>query len=135
MESKTIIISGSRDWTDAAIINLVMAALVSEFGTDIHIVHGAARGADKHAAWYAYKHGVPTENIHGYPADWNKYKLAAGPIRNREMLDKHPDADLLVAFPLLTSKGTCDMIDEARRRGLEIRIYDTKGNIVDSKNL
>ncbi len=124
---KTIIVSGSRDWTDGAIIDKVVASIVSEFSTDIHIVHGAARGADKHFAWYAYKHGIPIENIHGYPADWKRHNLAAGPIRNREMLDKHPEATLLVAFPLLTSKGTCDMIDEARKRGLEIRIYDSKG--------
>jgi len=133
--NKTIIVSGSRDWTNGEIIEKVVAAIIKEFSTDIHIVHGAARGADKHFAWYAYKHGIPTENIHGYPADWKQYGKAAGMIRNREMLDKHTEADLLVAFPLLTSIGTCGMISEASKRGLEIRIYDTEGRIVDSKIL
>ena len=130
--SKTIIVTGSRDWTNGATIEKVVAALVQEFSTDIHIVHGAAKGADKHFAWYAYKHGIPTENIHAYPADWKQYGKAAGMIRNREMLDKYPDADLVVAFPLLTSIGTCGMINEARKRGFTIRIYDVNGELVKS---
>jgi len=123
----TLIVTGSRDWTDGATIEKVVIKLLNEFGTDIHVVHGAARGVDKHFAWFAKKHGVAPENIHDYPADWKRYHLAAGPIRNREMLDAFPNAELVVAFPLLTSIGTYDMINEAKSRGYKIRIYDPVG--------
>ncbi len=126
MENKTtIIVTGSRDWTDAISIRKVLAALIIEFGY-FTLVHGNAKGADKIAA-FQYK-ALGGTDIIPMDAEWKKYGKAAGMIRNREMLDRHPDADLLVAFPLESSIGTCGMIIEAKRRGLTVRIYDRFGN-------
>jgi len=56
-----------------------------------------------------------------FPAHWDEYGRAAGPIRNRQMLDKGW-ADAVVAFHLNLdeSKGTADMVREARKRGLPV---------------
>lgn len=55
-------------------------------------------------------------------ADWDKYKFAAGPIRNDEMLKGYEGkrVDLVIAFhndPGL-GKGTRDLVEKAR--GLKI---------------
>jgi len=51
-----------------------------------------------------------------YPADWDKHGKAAGPIRNQEMLDQHPD--FVLAFP--GGNGTADMVARARRAGVPV---------------
>lgn len=61
------------------------------------------------------------------PAEWDAYKLAAGPIRNRAMLGTYPDA-LVVALPTETSVGTVDMIGEAKRRGRAVAVAATDGS-------
>lgn len=76
------------------------------------VVHGDARGADKCAKWAAEEMlGIP---CHTHPADWDRYGKAAGSIRNQEMLDKHPDIGMVLAFPLPGSIGTWDMVGRAR---------------------
>jgi hypothetical protein len=62
--------------------------------------------------------------IEKYPADWDKYGPAAGPIRNRQMLDT--GVDLVIAFRVegVPSTGTDDCTAEAKRRGIEVREYN-----------
>lgn len=95
------------------------------------IVHGAARGADTFAANWAYDRHV---FVQSYPAKWNDidapgavirfrtdgelYNAAAGPIRNRFMLDKEKP-HLVVAFP--GGEGTEDMVAYARKKGVEVK--------------
>lgn len=55
--------------------------------------------------------------VEDFPADWERNGRAAGPIRNRQMLDGKPD--LVIAFP--GGKGTADMVAEAKRRGIAVR--------------
>lgn len=124
-----IIATGSRDWTNIETIEKVVAALIQEFGY-YTLIHGAARGLDNIIAFKSKKAGIT--NIIPYPANWTKYGDAAGMIRNVHMLDMHPNAELLVAFPLLTSKGTYGMINEAKKRSYRIRIYDPYGGFVES---
>ncbi|MFD1444284.1 hypothetical protein [Thermoactinomyces vulgaris] len=52
-----------------------------------------------------------------YPAEWKKYGKKAGPLRNAKMAE---NADALVAFWDGKSRGTKDMIETAKRRGLRI---------------
>jgi hypothetical protein len=60
-------------------------------------------------------------------AKWEKYGLAAGPIRNQEMLDTYKP-DLVVAFhnDIEHSKGTKDMITRAMNYGIEYKIIKEK---------
>ena len=62
-------------------------------------------------------------DVETFPADWEKYKTGAGPIRNQQMADA--GADLCLAFPNADgpSLGTWDMIRRACAAGIETRIY------------
>jgi hypothetical protein len=57
-----------------------------------------------------------------FPADWDTHGRSAGPLRNRKMLDTKPD--LVIAFHgnLNASKGTKNMVHQARRNGVETEI-------------
>ena len=63
-------------------------------------------GADELAKRYCEERNISYQN---YPADWNKFKKAAGPIRNGEM---EKVATHLIAFWDGKSRGTKDMIDK-----------------------
>lgn len=106
-----IIVCGDRNWTDQYRIEEVLKEIVPP---DAILIHGNARGADKIAGkiWEALHPGqtVPV------PADWNTYGKAAGPIRNRQMLDQKPWMVIAFHHNLDISKGTKDCVTEARKR-------------------
>jgi hypothetical protein len=83
---------------------------------ELVIVHGAARGADSIADQMARELGVRTIPI---PAQWKVHGKAAGPIRNQQMLDEHPDIAITYAFRLEgRSNGTDDMISRSKDAGI-----------------
>lgn len=131
----TVLVTGSRDWIDEPAISEVLVEL------DIHrevpgcrcipggpavLVHGGAAGADRIAARFAKELGW---KVIGYPADWRpngprgQLDRHAGTRRNQQMLDQHPEVNIVVAFPLPQSIGTPDMIRRARKAGKEVRVY------------
>ncbi len=94
------IIAGGRDFDNECLLRTE----ANKIDIDT-VVCGMARGADILGLLYAqdYKLGVKK-----FPADWDKYGKAAGPIRNQQMGDY---ADMLLAFWDGKSKGTKHMID------------------------
>jgi hypothetical protein len=74
-------------------------------------------GADYYGKMWGEANGIRIEE---YPADWNKYDKAAGPIRNGEMAK---NAHILIAFWDGKSRGTKDMIDKAYKQKLEVHVY------------
>ncbi len=88
--------------------------------SNIVIVSGTARGADRLGERYARERGY---EIRQFPADWLNDEKKAGPIRNAKMAD---NADALIAFWDGTSRGTKNMIDTARRKGLAVRVVNYK---------
>lgn len=81
------------------------------------IIHGAAKGADRHAAVWARDWGVDQLP---FPAEWyrdGKLDRSAGPRRNQRMLDEGKP-DLVIAFPGGT--GTADMVRRARAAGIRV---------------
>lgn len=107
-----VLVSGDREWKDAQKIRDVLKALPS----NTIIVHGNARGADKIAGKVALGLGM---KVRVYPAKWDQYGKAAGPIRNQRMLDEEKP-DMVIAFhsDLEKSKGTKDMVRRARTAGI-----------------
>jgi len=102
---------------------------------NILVIHGGSKGADTHAGQAAFRLGM---GIRVYPANWLKYKKGAGPIRNALML-KENKVDLILAFhdDLTGSKGTRDMVKQALKAGIPIRLYKSNGNyseITEIKN-
>jgi len=78
------------------------------------LVHGGAPGADQLCHEWAAQNGV--EHVE-YRADWAQHGRAAGPIRNRKMLDNE-QPHILIAFP--GGRGTEDCIAAALERGIPV---------------
>jgi hypothetical protein len=112
-----ILICGDRNWIDRDAIESVIKPL----SKDTIIIHGACRGADQIAGELAKKYGL---EVIEYPAEWDKYGRAAGPIRNKQMLDDE-NPSLVLAFHrnLALSKGTLNMITQAEMRAIPV-IYN-----------
>ncbi len=112
------LVCGGRDYPDEKTLFATLTLLVVDRGWPSVVIEGEARGADTMAREWAEHFMIPVEK---YPADWERYGRAAGFIRNRQMLsDGKPD--LVVAFydkPREESKGTADMVKQARAAGVE----------------
>lgn len=109
-----VIVAGSRTFGSNDFIGMVGSALaISNFEVD-EIVSGGAAGIDSAAIQYAKKEGIP---VSIFNANWDKYGKAAGPIRNSEMA-KYADALVLIYDG--SSRGSVNMLDQARREGLKI---------------
>jgi len=80
------------------------------------IIHGGASGADTLAGEWAAVNGCRCEV---FPADWSKHGRAAGPIRNRQMIEEgRPDHVLAMAG----GAGTQNMISQAIKYGLTVHL-------------
>jgi hypothetical protein len=92
-------------------------------GRSVHrLFHGGARGADAAIARAAHQLGWPALAL---PAAWERHGRAAGPIRNRELLELavaealahtspgHSTSVLVLAFP--GGSGTALLVLQARR--------------------
>lgn len=117
-----VIVAGSRNFTDYPLLVQKCDAILSDKRRNSHIiiVSGTARGADKLGERYAQERGF---EIRRFPANWSRDGNAAGPIRNALMAD---NADALIAFWDGQSRGTKNMIDNAREKGLAVRIINYK---------
>lgn len=104
-----VLVCGGRDFRDSGQVHFELNRIHSgDRGPIKVLIHGAARGADTIAAdWARAKGGI---KVLSFPADWQKHGLAAGPLRNQQMLDEGKP-DLVVAFP--GGKGTADMVRRA----------------------
>lgn len=118
-----VIIAGTRDFDNYTLLCEYadkMLANRKEAGYNIIIVSGCATGADTLGEQYAEARGYQVER---YPAQWrdanDRYDKGAGVKRNALMAD---NADALLAYWDGKSRGTKNMIDEATKRGLLVRI-------------
>ena len=109
------IIAGSRSTTQEQFNEGI--ALCTWLDEITVVISGTAQGADVLGEQWAKSHGLEIER---YPADWAEHGRAAGPIRNRLMAE---NADALIAIWDGTSRGTKNMFETARDRGLRIHIH------------
>lgn len=116
-----IIIAGGRDFTNTEVGFACLDSLVM---TNDVIISGHASGADHIGELYAQKNNLQCVQ---YPANWNKYGRAAGPIRNEEMARV---ADALIAFWDGQSRGTRSMIRLAKKYGCQVVVFDYSGGLV-----
>lgn len=111
-----ILVCGGRDFSDSNLVSKVLNEYQSHNPT---IIHGAAKGADSLANYWAYENDC---DVIAYPANWDKYGKRAGYIRNTQMLNEGKP-DLVIAFP--GGKGTQMMINLAEAANVPvIRIND-----------
>ena len=114
-----VIICGGRDFSDTGLcfdsLDLCLAGYEA-----VEIVSGHASGADLLGEAYARAHGL---KLSVFKADWKQYGRGAGPVRNRQMLEyAMEETALVIAFWDGESKGTKNMIDQARKAGSEVKI-------------
>lgn len=116
-----VIVAGGRDFNDYELLKDRLDYYLSNL-TNIEIVSGGATGADSLGESYAKERNLP---IKVFKADWNLHGRGAGPKRNRDMslYGTH-----LVLFWDGKSKGSKNMLEEAQKQGLKIKIvyYDDK---------
>jgi hypothetical protein len=117
-------VTGSRTWLGHVTIARVLRDTVRyRKPSSVTIVHGGAYGADRIAHDTAKVLGYQTE-VH--PADWNTHGKAAGPIRNKEMVEA--GADICLAFIRDNSRGATHCADLAEAAGIPTQRYEWKGN-------
>lgn len=141
-----ILVCGNREWKDWLLIWTVLDGYYTNDAVGwltitalpFVVIEGGATGADTCASEWVYKsplHGevvnlgtydpVKYEDKHSgmpvahlcFPAEWNKYGNAAGPIRNGQML-REGKPDLVLAFGY--GRGTDDMVTQARNAMLPV---------------
>ena len=116
-----IIVAGGRGFIDYALLSAILKDVLKRFeGKDVVIVSGGCRGADSLGERYAGEHGL---QVVRFPAEWAVYGKAAGPIRNRKMVEYASEASgILVAFWDGESRGTANIIRLAKQFGLQTKI-------------
>lgn len=110
-----VIIAGGRDFDDYDLMKRKLDHLFSKRKPD-EVVSGGARGADALGEGYSKERRIPLKI---FKADWDKYGKAAGHVRNAEMAGYGTH---LVAFWDGKSRGTKNMIETAKRKGLDVRV-------------
>jgi hypothetical protein len=114
-----IVAGGGRDlaWPSELVATHLLSASRGRLVQSLF--HGGARGADQAIASAADQLGWPQIAC---PAAWQQHGRAAGPIRNRQMLERSLDLAsalplgaglLVVAFP--GSRGTASLVEQVRR--------------------
>jgi len=124
-----LIVAGSRTITNSSVVytalDMLQAYLHTEIGIDVtEVVSGTAKGPDSLGAYWARAKGLP---VMEFPADWDEYGKAAGPMRNQVMAKY---GHILAAFWDGRSKGTKDMVQKAKKAGLIIFVFSPDGEII-----
>ena len=116
-----VLVCGDREWTDYEYIVDVLREIRKEYDGIECVIEGEARGADRLGRRAAEELGIV---VMPFPADWKQYGRAAGPIRNRQMLDEG-DPHLVLAFhdDLENSRGTKNMVEQALKRNVPVKFF------------
>jgi hypothetical protein len=118
-------VTGGRDFTDAASVSLALNQAVSAgfralgYPEDwrVRLAHGACRGVDDAADWWAKALEVERKPYPVTAEEWSSLGPKAGQLRNDHMLaDFRPH--LLIAMP--GGPGTAGCVGFARARGIPV---------------
>ncbi len=124
-----ILVTGDRNWDDISRIKRMFEKLKS-IPVSHTIIHGGARGADTLSGAIAQREF--SFDVIEVPAHWNHVPgrcpenckelqgPAAGPIRNRKMLNMNPDRVFAFHKHIEESKGTKDMIRISLKAGKDV---------------
>jgi len=112
-----VIIAGSRGFSDYELLARTCDHMLQNH-SEIQVVSGGAKGADKLGELYAEEHGY---EVNQFLADWSNLGNAAGYIRNKAMAEY---ADALIAFWDGESKGTWHMATIAFNAGLKMKVCE-----------
>ena len=112
-----VLVCGGREYADRDRVATILGGFNSGRKIDL-IIEGGAKGADSLAREWAIENGVAVKTVY---ADWEKHGRAAGPIRNKQMLDGF-SPDLVVSFA--GGRGTENMVRQAISAGVDVLAAD-----------
>lgn len=115
-----VVVTGTRETLTEEWIEIIGDTLL-EYEIDV-LVHGGCTGVDKECDRLALSMGWRVVEVR---ANWRKYGRAAGPMRNRKMIDEY-EPELVLAFPIESSRGTRDCIEYAKKKGVPTRVIELK---------
>ena len=121
METVRVALVGGRDVEDFAFVLDRFEEVLLKEGLhkyQVEIVSGGAKGVDSIAKRIASLYGIAFKE---FPAEWDRYGKKAGPIRNSKIVE---NADVVVAIPSPSSKGTWDTVRKAEKRGLKVYVFE-----------
>jgi hypothetical protein len=108
-----VMVTGGRKYADEDRVLATFKAFIQTHGQIDELVVGDATGADSLARVIAMELGI---KVSVFYANWKLHKMAAGPIRNQELIDQDPD--WLLPFP--GGNGTADATRRAVKKGIPI---------------
>lgn len=108
--AQDVLVCGDRDWSNRERLYEYLDLHDENFGP-LYVIQGGARGADAMAGEWVRQKGRSGTKVN---AQWKKYGRAAGPIRNRKMLEYKPDIVIAFHDNISESKGTKDMLKAAK---------------------
>lgn len=128
-----LVVAGVRYFDDYVLLSKEIDEYRARYNNSLIIVSGCADGADRLGEKYAVEHSLSVER---YPAEWDKYGKAAGPLRNKQMAEV---ADAVIVFWDGESKGTKSMIDCAKQANIpckiiEIERKESQMELIDNKS-
>lgn len=115
-----LLICGSRslDFIDA----ICLTDIINDLGLDVvdEVISGGSHGPDQAAITWARQYNIPVTIVR---PDWDRYGKAAGPIRNREMVQQ---CDECLAIWDGISRGTKSTIDMTREANKPLWLKELK---------
>lgn len=115
-----LIIAGSRSFDDYWFLEQAVESFIMSYGyplEDVEIVSGGATGADKLGEKYATKNNLKLTKM---LPDYVQYNPKSAPIMRNKRMAKY--ATHCIVFWDGVSSGTRNMINEAKKQGLELRV-------------
>lgn len=113
------IIAGSRKIEDETQVIKILDGYFRAGMPITEVVCGMAKGVDMIGWWWAKVLGIPVKE---FPADWDKYGRAAGPIRNKQMGDYADNA--IVIYRPSVSKGSKNMIKVMKKLNKQVHVIE-----------
>lgn len=128
-----VIVTGSRDWPWGQVVYDDLTELAHDCLSkqeELRLFFGdCPTGPDAVTDKWVENNDELIAGWRCFPADWDDYGKAAGPIRNRRMIAyvqamDMDDEVICLAYRLEGSRGTTDCMDRAWRAGFEVRTWD-----------
>lgn len=117
-----VIVCGGRNFHNIEFIWRKLDEILEAYSI-IELAEGEANGVDLISRSWAEARKI---SVRKFPAEWEKYGVSAGPIRNKEMFDKFKP-DCVIAFCYGSGNGTKGMIDIAKKN--DCRIIEIHGSV------
>jgi O-acetyl-ADP-ribose deacetylase (regulator of RNase III)/uncharacterized protein (DUF3820 family) len=130
-KNQKLLVCGDRKYTNRSRMEEILSR--KEFEDFNTLIHGDCIGADQMAAQVISKL-YPNWKIQSFPANWVKYGIKAGPIRNLTMIEEKPDLVLAFHDHMEKSKGTKSMIQIALKNKTKV-IHVTQTNDMQLEDL